>query len=274
MTQNNQAPPGILSGGNMTLQQMYDAGLNLMQGICSIVTQPIECGLRPHFGTRYFNPVTTFFSCVLMFLLMGVGAFSSITPSFPSRSMPPASHHGLIGLTTLCVLFFIGNVIHGPRLYRRMLHPERERHSEYEGPALPLLTPLFALLPQGVRFWPVRIVYEPLTVVALSATLSLLGVLDRRAALYLCIAAVLLTVKCSLEWFRAWLYVRILLDGQAAAPVIAAVIKGTATEEDMAQVHIAGFPKSVSPEIKAAAIAQRTGNLPPDIASLVSPVAA
>ncbi|HTU44897.1 MAG TPA: hypothetical protein VMF91_07535 [Bryobacteraceae bacterium] len=262
----------ILGGGNLSVQQTYELGLKVVQGICSIIALPIEYALRPLFGSRYFNPITTFFSCVLMFVLAGAGALGSFMPS--RFGGPPAGvvHRGLIGLATLSALFFLGNIIHGVRVYRRMLHPEREAHSEFEGPALPFLAALFARLPHGHRFWPVRIVYEPLAIIIATVTLSVLGVLNRPAAMYLLTAAVLLSIKCAMEWYRAWLHIRILLDGQAAAPIIAAAIKGTATEDDMARIHLAGFPKSLSPELKAAAIAQRTGVLPPHIASLVSPV--
>jgi hypothetical protein len=233
---------------------------------------PTEYAMRPQFGTRYFSPVATFLACVMMFLLGGFAAFGTQMPFGGGRASDVSSNHGLVSLTMLAALFFLGNLVHGPRLFRRMLHPELELHSEYEGPALPFLTRIFERLPYGRKAWPVRIVYEPLTLFVVTAVLSLMGVFDRSATLYLLTAAVLLSVKCYLEWFRMWLYMRILLDGKAAAPVIAAVARGTATEEQMASVHIAGIPKSVSPQIKAAVIAQRTGILPPALASLVSPV--
>jgi hypothetical protein len=153
-----------------------------------------------------------------------------------------------------------------------MIHPETETHSEWEGEPLPFLSPLFALLPGGNNFWPVRIVYEPLTLGIGAAVLNLLHVLDGNATTYLLVAAALLSVKCSMEWYRAWLYVRILLDGQAAAPIIAAAMKGTASDADMARVHLAGFSKALPPQVRAAAIAQRAGGLPQHLASLLSPL--
>jgi hypothetical protein len=39
-----------------------------------------------------------------------------------------------------------------------MLHPEREWHAEFEGPALHF----FYALPKGDQFWFTRIVYEPI----------------------------------------------------------------------------------------------------------------
>src|SRR4051812_28193646 len=124
------APSGF--DANRSFQQMYAMGLKTTQMICTVVTMPLEYALRPHFGTRYFDPLQMLFSYgLMMFLPLAgtIGSHARFGAAEPSR--------GLIGLGTVSLLFFIGQCIHGPRIWRRMFYIELEQHSEYEGPALP-----------------------------------------------------------------------------------------------------------------------------------------
>jgi hypothetical protein len=79
--QNQAAAPSILGGGETSIQQLYQMGLNFIQGVCTILVLPVEYVLRPGFGSRYFNPVATFFACIMMFIFAGLGAFGPHVPS-------------------------------------------------------------------------------------------------------------------------------------------------------------------------------------------------
>ena len=249
-----------------SLQQMHQMGLRATESICTIVTMPVEYALRPFFGTRYFDPIQMLFSFVLMLFLPlagGIGGRYLFSAAEPSQ--------GLLGLGTLSLAFFASQFVHGPRTWRRMMHMEREQHSEFEGPALPF----FAQLPYGKEFWPVRIVHEPLFVLAIGIALGLVRALDTPAMTYFIVAAVLLCVKNCLCWYRNWLHLRMLMDAKFAAPLVARAAQGTATENELAQVHMAGFPKGVPADVRTADIAQMAGatpSLPAHIAQLVSPV--
>jgi hypothetical protein len=263
-TQNqNQSGPNA----STTLQQMYQMGLKIAQNVCGVVTTPVEYALRPFFGTRYFDPILTVFASILMMFLPLAGTATSHL-SFGSSA---PSSHGLIGLGTLSILFFAAQAIHGPRIWRRMIQMEREQHSEFEGQALPI----FGLLPYGGSFWIVRIFWEPAFVGVLAIALHVTRIIDSPAMIYLVVVAMMLAFKNFLSWYQSWLYLRILMDAKFAGPLVAKAASGKATERELAQVHMAGFPKSVPADIRTAAIAEmapRTPTLPPELAQLLSPV--
>jgi hypothetical protein len=268
MTNNSASTQGG-PNANTTIQHMYQMGLRCTQNICGIVTTPIEFGLRPFFGTRYFDPIQMLFTWLLMVVLPLAGMATNRLP----LGAGGASSTGAIGLGMLSILFFASQAIHGPRLWRRMMDMEREQHSEFEGDALPF----FARLPFGDSFWLVRIFWEPAFVAALGIALHVIRILDRPAMLYLIAAAALLSVKNFLFWYQSWLHLRILMDAKFAGPLVVKAASGKATEKELAQVHMAGFPKGVPVEIRTAAIAEmapRTLALPPEIAQLISPLEA
>lgn len=242
---------------NTPIQQKYEMGLRIAQAVCSIVTMPIEYALRPHFGTRYFDPIQALLSWAFMLCLPLFGIAGDAG--------------GLLGLGMLSGLFFASHLIHGPRTWRRMIHMERENHSEYEGEALPI----FARLPYGERFWMVRVVYEPVLVVAVAIVFHGIAILDRASMIYLVGAALFLALKNCLFWYQSWLHLRLLMDAKFAGPLVAKAACGNATEKELAQIHLAGFPKSVPADVRTAAIvgaAARMPTLPANVTQLISPV--
>ncbi len=250
-----------------SLQEFYQGGISLAHGVCGIVTTPVEYALRPFFGTRYFDPIQMMFTCLLMMLLPLLGGVTNFLPigggSYSAR--------GYVGLGTLSFLFFASNLIHGPRLWRRIFHMELEQHSQFEGEALPV----FAHLPLGNSFWAVRVLWEPLFVAVVAIALRLVTILDRPAMIYLLVCAAALAFKNYLSWYQSWLHLRTLMDAKFAGPLIAKAVSGKASEKELSQVHMAGFLGSVPAEIRASAIAEmapRTPSLPPEIAQLLSAV--
>jgi hypothetical protein len=91
-----------------------------------------------------------------MLLLPALAAlYSSVVQMIPfARYAPPP---GIFDLMSLTKLYFMMCLVHGVRIGRRMLHPELEMHSRYEGPALPF----FSLIPKSQSFYFTRIVLEP-----------------------------------------------------------------------------------------------------------------
>ncbi len=142
-----------------TLRELYQGGLNVAQGVCGIITTPVEYALRPYFGTRYFDPIQMMFTCLLMMLLPLVGQGLNLIPL-------GGNGRGYIGLGTLSMLFFLGSIAHSPRLWRKVFKMELEKHSQFEGEPLPF----FERLPLGQSFWAVRVLWEPafVAVVAIS----------------------------------------------------------------------------------------------------------
>jgi hypothetical protein len=61
-------------------------------------------------------------------------------------------------------------------------------------------------------------------------------------------------MKQYIAWYRAWQYLRELMDAKFLGPIIARMIENNATAEDLATVHLASFPKNLPPEIRQAAL--------------------
>jgi hypothetical protein len=239
-SQSQQSPTNI--------NHFQDMMLNLVFNFCSIVTMPVEMALRPQYGSRYFPPIIMFFTAVMMII---VPVFFSLAGAV-AHMIPfvrfPASF-GMVGMYGFSRLFFLGSFVHGFRIWRRMLHMEREENSVYEGPALPF----FALLP-GASFWRIRIVYEPAFVFATSMILPSFFILEPGAAHFLTISAIFLAMKQYVAWYRQWEFLRELMDMRFAGPIIARLAENRATDDDLATVHLASFPKDLSPDIRQAAI--------------------
>jgi hypothetical protein len=249
MNQTQQATPGAQTG-QMSIGQMHETAMNVIYNVSSIVVMPVEMLLRPQYGTRYFPAPIAFFSLIFMILLSTffgiVGTIGSMIP-FVHISGPS----GMFGLGSITQFFFLGNFIHGFRTWRLMIHPEREMNSTYEGPPLPF----FRLIPKAGNFWLCRICIEPAFVFVASLILGNMGILQPSAVLYFEVSALMLAMKQYVSWYQSWSYIRNLMDMKNAGPQIAKLVDNTATEEELAQVHLASFPKNLSPDIRKATVA-------------------
>jgi len=67
------------------------------------------------------------------------------------------------------------------------------------------------------------------------------------------ISALALAMKNFIGWYRAWEYIRILIDMRFAGPIIARLAENRASDEDLAAVHLASFPKDIPDDIRRAA---------------------
>jgi hypothetical protein len=239
---------GGQSAAPTSLDQLHDRAMNFVETVCGALCMPVEIILRPRYGTRYFPVAVVFFSAMLMLLLpLLSGLATSVTHTFPfaGASPPPA----LFGLGSLSKLYFLLSFLHGFRLYRRMIHMETEEHSEFEGPALPF----FRLIPGSGSFWFTRIVLEPACVFIAATLLERMLIVESGLATYLQVAAVALVIKNFIGWHRAWQYLRKLMDMRFAGPIVAKLVQGHATQEELAAIHLASFPKNVAPEMRKAA---------------------
>jgi hypothetical protein len=232
----------------MSIDHFQDSMINIVYNVCSIVTMPVELALRPFHGTRYFPPLVMCFAAFMMLIVPTILSFAGAVGNMIPFARSQASM-GLIGMWGISKLFFLGLLIHGIRKWRLMLHMEREQHSLYEGPALFF----FNWLPKA-SFWRVRIIYEPLFLIALSIVLPNFFILEPAAANFLLISAIFVAMKNYTGWYMHWQFIRELMDMRFAGPVIAALADNRETEEDMASIHLASFPKDLSPDIRKAAV--------------------
>jgi len=234
--------------GAMNMEHLQNSSINLVETICSIVSMPVEMLIRPQYGTRYFSVPVTFCSSVLMLLLPALAMMgASIMQMIPfGRYVPPP---GMFDFAAMTKLYFLLCLIHGFRLWQRMLHMERELHSEYEGPPLPF----FHLIPKGRSFWFTRIILEPCFVFFAATVLEDLFIVQSGLGAYLHFAALTLAMKNFISWFRTWEVIRKILDRKNSAPAMARLIENKATEEELAPMHLAGFPKNIHPQMRRAA---------------------
>jgi len=120
------------SKGSMSLNQIQDFAINFVYNACSIVTMPVEMAIRPQYGSRYFPPVVMFLSAMLMVFLPLFFTFATaVVQMIPfARFRGPV---GLIGMWGISRLFFLGSLVHGVRVWKRMIRMETEKNSLYEG---------------------------------------------------------------------------------------------------------------------------------------------
>jgi len=241
--------PSAMKSQPTSIDHLTDNAINIVYNLCSIVTMPVELGLRPFHGTRYFPPMVIFFSAVMMLFIPMVFSFAGAVAGMIPFARMQASI-GLIGMWGLSKLFFLGCLIHGIRKWWLMLHMERETSSIYEGPALFF----FTWLPKA-SFWRIRIIYEPLLLIALSIVLPNFFLLEPGAANFLLISAIFLAMKNYTGWYMHWQFIRELMDMRFAGPIIAAMAENRETEEDLASIHLASFPKDLDPDIRKAFVA-------------------
>lgn len=242
---NNQAG----QSGALNITQLQDTAMNVVEAVCAILCRPVELILRPWHGTRYFQPPIIFFSTLLMILLpVFSAAVTGVVSMIPFTHVRPPI--GLFGIGSLAELYFLLSFIHGIRIYRRMIDTSREMNSTFEGPPLPF----FYLMPKANKFWFTRIVLEPAFVLVAATILGRIFIFQSSLVTYLDVAALALVMKNWIGWYRGWEYVRTILDTRYAAPIIARMANNEATEEELAQIHLASLPKNLSPEIREATI--------------------
>src|SRR5581483_3757154 len=97
-----------------------------------------------------------FLSMVMMLFLPLLNSFAGGFTGLLSFGAPRGPI-GLISIGMLSKWFFLGTMVHSGRIWRRMLHPELEKNSFFEGPPLPI----FKLLPFGHSYWVTRIFLAP-----------------------------------------------------------------------------------------------------------------
>ena len=156
---------------------------------------------------------------------------------------------GLIGLWGLSKLFFLGLFIHGLRKWRLMWQMEREENSYLAGP--PLF--FFRWLPKA-SYWRIRIIYEPLLLIALSIVLPNFFILEPGAGNFLLLSAMFLAMKNYTRWFMDWQIIRAVMDAKFMGPKLARLSDNEAEDEDLGSIHMASFPEDLPPDIRKAAV--------------------
>ena len=229
----------------MTIDQMQDFGMNLVENICGAISMPAEMILRPWYGSRFFSPTEIFLSTGWMTLLPLLSSTAdAVTHLIPFMHAAPPP--GLFDIGSLAKLYFLMGFGHGVRVYRRMIHPEREDDSRFSGPPLPF----FHLIPGSGSWWFTRIALEPAFLVVAATILANFFILQPGLSAYLHFMAVALAMKNFVAWYRSWCFIRDILDAQNAGPTIAKIVNDSATEEEMARINLASFPRNISPSIR------------------------
>jgi hypothetical protein len=236
----------------MNFNQTQETARNIVYGFCSIFSMPVEVILRPQYGTRYFQPQIAVFSVVTMLTLSMISslAMSYTNPLFMAAHIYKQPQ-GLFSIGSLCELFIFMMFLHAPRLYSRMIHMDREPHSEFEGPALFF----FQLIPGGKSFYFTRVALEPALVVIAAVLLNRFFIFRDDLELFLIFSALCLSLKSFISWRAQWETIRKIMDAQFSAPIIASLLEDKASQKDLEQIHLASFPKDIPDNIRRSAAA-------------------
>jgi hypothetical protein len=233
-------------------QTIQNSGMNIMELLCEAFSQPVAIIIRPFYGTRYYSVISTFIAMVMMLFLP---AFLTVTQSIahmiPFANVPMP--RGMFSLGDFAELYYTLALIHGVRLWRRMMHPDCEDYSEYEGPALPI----FHYLLKSGNFYFVRVVWEPAAVLIAAIVLQDMFIIQAPLALYLKFAALCMAMRSFIAWFRRWEVERTIRDNTWAGQVISKIADGTASQSEREQVLIASIPKASVPNVATDAHAAR-----------------
>ena len=255
--QNNE-PLGL--SGLFNINQLEYIALNVVENFCAVLSRPVEIIIRPWHSSRYFTLPIIFFTNAMMIALPILSVLTTAMVSMIPfvRVHPPM---GLFDISSFAKLYFLLTLIHGVRIYRLMIHPEKEKHSQFEGPPLPF----FQLLPKSNNFWFTRTVLEPALVFATTIVLGPMYIFSSGLATYLQLAAMALVMKEFIGWDRSWLYIRDVMDQTYAGPIIAKLVQNKATQEDLAPLHIASFPENLPADLRNAAVAHIARVFSPDM---------
>jgi hypothetical protein len=239
--QHMQQPP-------QSIEQMQKTAMDVIETLCGIISMPVEMILRPFYGTRYFPIPVVFFTLLTMTFLPLVG--SVVTSA--ANMIPFRGTHAPVGLFdvgSFATLFFVMSFLQGFRLWRRMLHPETEQLSTWEGPAFPF----FRLIPGGRSFFFTRIFLEPVFVFLTAFLLGHLFILQSSLTTYLYLAALSMGMKNYIVWYRSWEFMRSRMDIGFIAPLLAKAAKNEATDEELGSIHVVRLPKDTPADIRNAA---------------------
>jgi hypothetical protein len=251
----------------MSLDELQNVALNAVETLCDSASMPVQIIIRPWYGSRYFSPMVITLASIGMLFAPLIESLASTAANLIPFAAHVVRHSAPFDLGSFSRLYFLLGFMHGIRVYRRMLHMEKEQHSRYEGPPLPF----FPLLPGGGSFWRVRILYEPLAVFIAASVLQRLLLIAPSLATYLQLAAFCLAMKNFIGWYRQWEFLRNILDARNSGPIIARFVDDTASPEELSSIHLASLPKDTSPELRRATAAHIARVIAPGVSIPNSP---
>jgi hypothetical protein len=225
--------------------QFADIAMNMVETFCAVVYRPVEVLIRPFHGTRYFSIVVIFLSNLMMLFIPIFGAFATgVVSMIPLVHIPVPV--GMFSMGSFAKLYFLLSMVHGVRIFLLMIHPAREMYSFWEGPPLPFIN----LVPKSRSFWATRIIIEPAIVFLAATLLGNAFIFQSGLVTFLQCAAMCGGMLHFVRWYRSWQEIRDSMDTANIAPLMAKLIDNTATEADLAPVHIAKLPSDLPEEIR------------------------
>jgi len=225
--------------------QLPDLAMNMVETFCAVVYRPVEVVIRPWHGTRYFSIAVIFLSNLMMIFIPIFGAFATgVLSMIPLIHVPVPV--GMFSMASFARIYFLLSLIHGGRIFRLMIHPGKELYSFWEGPPLPFIH----LVPKSRSFWITRIIIEPAMVFLAATLLGNAFIFQSGLVTYLQCAAMCGGMLHFVRWYRSWEEIRNSLDTANIAPLMAKLVDNTATESDLAPLHIAKLPNDVPENIR------------------------
>jgi hypothetical protein len=227
---------------------LQNSGMNIVELLCEAASQPVTMMVRPFYGTRFYSVVSMFLAATMMILLPAfMATVQGVAHMIPFVNIPMP--RGMFSLGDFAELYFLVAFAQGLRMWRRMLYPEKEECSVYEGPALFF----FNYLPKSRSFYFVRIVWEPVAVLLVSIVLQDLYIIQSPLSLYLKFAAFAMMMCSFIAWFRSWEVERIIRDSQWTGRIMSKIADGSATQSERDQILVASIPRGPAAQAAPAA---------------------
>ena len=220
------------------------------------VAVPLTMVLHPNHGSQYIPPLLMIFGWMLFQASTVVSGVYQVFQGHMSAQP--------IGMGILTVGFWVLSGYHSVRIWRLMLHTDRESDGEDEGPPLAILG---NLTDSWMRL---RIVYEPLAVAVVVVALYFLQLIAGFTALYLLIAAMALSLSCFLTWYESWEFQRDILNKIARAKQIEAITQGRRPPRTIGPCVMAAFSPQI-PTSQKAFIAGQIAGLTPEMQAMITP---
>jgi hypothetical protein len=244
-----------------SLQGIVSLARGIVETIVAVLAAQWEIFTRHKMGSRYQNIVTLL-----------------VAPMFPVfllvYSLTAGGRHaaGLIGMGVFYLVQWAFTWKHYLHVIYVIMHPDKEEMSREDGEALPFIK----AFPKGDKWAMERFVYEPSLLLVLGVVLTALHVVTLLVGGYMVVGAVAMMLRAVCIYFKAWEYIRDILDDYAVGVRLAGGRNTPAGEEAMRRVVeriTAGAPTHIPRAVYRSVQAQARAALPPELRDLMDEAA-
>lgn len=239
----------------------FEATLNIFLNagdfVSAVGAAPFENLCRSGKGSRYQHLVTTLLAPVIpgalaVFSMMAGGKFG----------------HGLIGMGIFYLILVAFTWRHYFHVISMIVKPWKEKLSREDGKPLIFIR----ALPRGDTWAMARFVYEPGLFIGLAAVLTPLHIITPLVGGYFVAGAIALIVRSAFVYYRAWSYVRDILDNFNLTSELFGGANEAGSEEQIRRSIEEAFkrvPSTVPREVYKTVVGHAKASLPKELQDLI-----